>query len=68
MAKLVNSTNFLEQLNLIEKVKNSNFYKNNKEDTNYFSCLVSLDKKYIQWIELRLGYFENVKDLNILNC
>jgi len=64
---IVNSPNFLEQLNLIEKVKNSNFYKNNKDDVNYFSCLVSLDKKYIQWIELRLGYFENIKDLNVLN-
>ena len=33
---IVNSPNFLEQLNLIEKVKNSNFYKNNKDDANYF--------------------------------
>ena len=64
---IINSPNFLKELNLTEKIKNSNFYKNNKDDANYFSCLVSLDKKYIQWIELRLGYFENIKDLNILN-
>ena len=64
---IINSPSFLKELNLTEKIKNSNFYKNNKDNTNYFSCLVSLDKKYIQWIELRLGYFENIKDLNALN-
>ena len=61
---IVNSPNFLTKLNLEDKIKNSNFYKNNKQDVNSFSCLISSDKKYIQWIELRLGYFENIKDLN----
>ena len=61
---ILNSPNFIDKLNLNEKIKNSNFYKNNKN--NYFSSLISLDKKYIQWIELRLGYFENIKDLNII--
>ena len=61
---ILNSPNFINKLNLNEKIKNSNFYKNNKN--NYFSSLISLDKKYIQWIELRLGYFENIKDLNII--
>ena len=64
---IINSPNFLEELKLTERIKNSNFYRNNRDDINYFSCLVSLDKKYIQWIELRLGYFENIKDLNTLN-
>ena len=61
---ILNSPNFIDKLNLNEKIKNSNFYKNNKN--NYFSSLISLDKKYIQWIELRLGYFENIKDLNVI--
>ena len=64
---ILNSPNFINKLNLLEKIKNSNFYNNNKNKNDHFSCLVSLDKKYIQWIELRLGYFENIKDLNILN-
>ena len=64
---ILNSPNFINKLNLSEKIKNSNFYNNNKNKNNHFSCLISLDKKYIQWIELRLGYFENIKDLNILN-
>ena len=63
---ILNSPNFINKLNLSEKIKNSNFYKNNKNKNNHFSCLISLDKKYIQWIELRLGYFENIKDLNDL--
>jgi hypothetical protein len=64
---IINSPNFLEELKLTEKIKNSNFYKNNRDNVNYFSCLVSLDKKYIQWIELRLGYFENLKTLKTQN-
>ena len=64
---IINSPVFLTKLNLDKKIKNSNFYKNNKEKDNNFSCLVSLDKKYIQWIELRLGYFENIKDLESEN-
>jgi len=63
---ILNSPNFINKLNLSEKIKNSNFYNNNKNKNNHFSCLISLDKKYIQWIELRLGYFENIKDLNDL--
>jgi len=63
---ILNSPNFINKLNLLEKIKNSNFYNNNKNKNNNFSCLISLDKKYIQWIELRLGYFENIKDLNDL--
>jgi hypothetical protein len=57
---ILNSPNFINKLNLSEKIKNSNFYNNNKNKNDHFSCLISLDKKYIQWIELRLGYFENV--------
>jgi hypothetical protein len=63
---IINSPKFLEEQNLFQRIKNSNFSKNSSYNS-YFSCLISTDQKYIRWIELRLGYFETLKDLEKLN-
>ena len=58
---------FIKNFNLINQIKNSNFYKDNKNNLEYLCSIVSSDKKYIQWIELRLGYFEDIKNINSKN-
>jgi len=63
---LLISPTFLTTNNLLEKIKQTNFYKQQKTkissdtDKNYYSSIISLDKEFILWLQLRLGYFENV--------
>ena len=57
---------FLKTNNLLEEIKQTNFYKQQKTkissntDKDYYSSIISLDKEFILWLQLRLGYFENV--------
>ena len=61
---LLISPNFLKLNNLSQNIKETNFYKQQKSKINgdnqkdYYSCIVSLDKEFILWLQLRLGYFE----------
>jgi hypothetical protein len=74
---VVISPDFIKSSEIKTKIKNSNFYaqqKNsitykgiegiNKELKNYdfYSALISSDIEFIKWIKLRLGYFENISD------
>ena len=62
------SPEFVKDLSLNEKIKNTNFYKQKESEINYnsirnfYSVLISSDKEFIKWISLRLGYFENIAD------
>ena len=65
--------NFLE-----EKIRKSNFYRqqeknikcistsevsiSEKEQTEFLICLISTNKEFIKWVELRLGFFEILED------
>jgi len=63
---LLISPNFLKLNNLSENIKQTNFYKQQKlkisseNQKDYYSCIVSLDKEFILWLQLRLGYFETI--------
>ena len=52
---------FLEDLNLHEKILKTNFYKQQKSsisstsDFNFYASLISLDKDFINWIQLRFN-------------
>ena len=58
--------NFIKELNLDSSIKKTNFYLQKKDEINSFTqqnfymSLVTLDKKFLNWIQLRLGYFENI--------
>ena len=62
------SPKFIDDLNLNEKIKSTNFYtqKFQKNSVPYYSAFVSNDKDFIKWIELRIGYFEEINN-NIKN-
>jgi hypothetical protein len=91
---LLISPSFVSVFNLDEKIRATNFYKQQKENigfsfTNsyvkeleeleemaeekrkyfskdFYSAIVSSDKEFIKWLKLRLGYFENIDEPNIL--
>lgn len=68
------SPKFLKTNNLDSKIRETKFYiqKKNKikpsnvSDNNleFYAALVSLDKEFMDWIKLRLGYFENIDEIN----
>jgi hypothetical protein len=62
------SPKFIKNLKLDEKILTTNFYNQQKKEItsdinqNFYGSLVSLDKEFINWIQLRLGYFENIDE------
>jgi hypothetical protein len=60
------SPTFIKELKLDKKIITTNFYLQHEEEitsgTNhaFYASLISLDKEFINWIQLRLGYFENL--------
>ena len=50
-----------------QKIKQTNFYKQKKtnlissNNSEFYSAIVSVNKEFIVWLSLRLGYFENIE-------
>lgn len=60
---------FIKSNHLEEKIRKSNFYRQQKKnlkdiihDTEFFICLISTNKEFIKWVELRLGFFETLEN------
>lgn len=60
-----------------QKIKQTNFYKQKKTDLifsnncEFYSAIISVNKDFIIWLSLRLGYFENIetfKELSPVNA
>jgi hypothetical protein len=66
------SPKFLTENNLENKIRKTRFYKNQKSkivfksndssEIEFYASLVSSDKEFMNWIKLRLGYFEEIND------
>jgi hypothetical protein len=52
----------IESLITSTSFKQTNFFKRTKEVSQY-ACLVSSNKEFINWIQLRLGYFEDIQNI-----
>jgi hypothetical protein len=66
---------FLKENNLLNNIRNTNFYSQQKEKINYkfkdsnefkefYGVLISTNEEFMRWIKLRLGYFENINEFN----
>jgi hypothetical protein len=62
------SPKFIEKKEIQEQIKQTNFYKqraklieNEENKCEFYAAIVSLDKEFITWLSLRLGYFEKLK-------
>jgi hypothetical protein len=64
------SPSFLEEQKLKSRIQETNFYKKNKHlissnfNKDFYSAIVSVDKEFITWLQLRLGYYENIDQIN----
>ena len=64
------SPDFLKNPKINQKLKNTKFFQNQRdkillksnknEDLEFYAALVSLDQEFMNWIKLRLGYFEDL--------
>ena len=64
------SPDFLQEESLRKELKETKFFKNqyskivsksNKnKDLEFYAALVSLDEEFMNWVKLRLGYFEEL--------
>ncbi|MEY2701638.1 MAG: conserved hypothetical plastid protein [Bacteroidota bacterium] len=60
---IVLSPKFIKDNNFSSKIKQTNFYKQrilSKNSKEFYAAIVSLNKEFITWMNLRLGYFENI--------
>ena len=64
---LVLQPSFVKDYQLEEKIKRTCFYnsqmkrpENSERNGMYFVSIVSMDKNFIKWIELRTGHFEDL--------
>ena len=70
---IINSPKFIDLPEIKTKVLQSNFYKQkskniiaklNNLNCEFFSCLITSDFEFINWIQLRLGYFEDINSIS----
>jgi len=63
---ILNSPLFLNKEEYLNRIKNSNYYKDNKKkyNTNTYSIIISSNKELITWLKLRIGYFENLSEVS----
>jgi hypothetical protein len=91
---LLITPNFLKNFNLYEKIRKTNFYKQqeknisfdfnnifsnsdqnsletlkkyNSKKKDFYSVIISSDKEFIKWLKLRVGYFEDIDNLNFIS-
>lgn len=59
---IIKSPAFLYETNFQEKLKKTKFYENNKTfpQKNEYYAIISSDQMFINWLALRIGYFENI--------
>jgi hypothetical protein len=57
----------------IEEIENTNFFKKEKlkkksiDDKFFYSLLISSNKEFINWVQLRIGFFEKIGKMNEMN-
>nr|YP_009545303.1 ycf54 [Synura uvella]AYO28457.1 ycf54 [Synura uvella] len=66
---IVMNPSFLFSDNILKKIKKSNFYTQQKKNieynnSQYFATIITTNIEYLRWIKLRIGYFENIEEIN----
>jgi hypothetical protein len=68
------SPDFAMSPTINQKIKQTNFYKQKKtslisaNNSEFYGAIVSVNKDFITWVALRLGYFENIDTFKQLNA
>lgn len=67
------SPQFTKSPKISSKIKQTNFYKQKKNSLmssnklEFYGAIVSINKEFITWLALRLGFFENIENFTELN-
>jgi hypothetical protein len=66
------SPKFIKKFDIDKKLKKTKFFQNQQnkivlksnknEELEFYSALISLDEEFMNWVKLRLGYFENLSE------
>lgn len=62
------SPRFLQEKRINEKIKKTRYYSQEipsitwKERYDFFAVVISTNKEFIKWLELRIGYFEDIEN------
>jgi hypothetical protein len=59
---IVLSPFLLSQSSWVNKYRETQFFQTNHLDNDFFLSIVSSDKDFINWLGLRLGYFESLEN------
>ena len=68
------SPDFAISPNINQKIKQTNFYKQKKvsliseNNSEFYGAIVSVNKDFITWLTLRLGYFEDIETFTELKA
>jgi hypothetical protein len=70
---ILTSPQFILNKDIKEKIKKTNFYKqkqnlflNSKNNHEFYCVVLSLNKEFITWLSLRLGYFEDLETFSTI--
>jgi hypothetical protein len=60
---------FLQTFHLEKTIQKSRFYQQNEKriknsNEDFYATIISTEKKFLDWIELRTGSFEDMKTIN----
>jgi len=57
---VLTNPNFLKEKNILKNLKNTIYFKKRNTEKIFYSVLISTNVEFIKWIQLRIGYFENI--------
>lgn len=62
---VIQNPQFFYEKSFFLKIKSTQFYKKNKDlsQLNSLYAILSSDKNFINWLSLRIGYFENLTEI-----
>jgi hypothetical protein len=68
---IIVSPKFVLNSEISLKIEKSNFYNQKKQsilsnldNSKFYVAIISLNKEFINWLKLRLGYFEDINNLS----
>ena len=59
---IILNPNFLKNNLFLEKISKTNYFKKFNIEKSFFAVLISPNLEFINWIKLRLGYFEDINN------
>jgi hypothetical protein len=56
----ISQQELIKEKNILKNLKNTIYFKKRNTEKIFYSVLISTNVEFIKWIQLRIGYFENI--------